>query len=207
MKHFIFLIAISLTLLSCKKGAGTFTLKGQINDLTFNSPLSDTWIKLYKVPIGTSNLIIQDSLLLNQDGQYQFSFPREQIEKYVIKISKPGYFEINEDIYFSSLTLENDNLRNFETKAKAWVGITLLNENPEPNDILTYIKQDGLQDCTECCPSNEQVFYGELDTTIFCINNGNENYSIFYNVQGTTIVDIISQSTPPFDTAYINITY
>lgn len=207
MKHFIFLITLSLILLSCKKGAGTFTLKGQINDLTFNSPLTNTWIKLYKVPIGTSNLIIQDSLLLTQDGQYQFSFPREQVEKYVIKISKPGYFEINEDIYFSSLTLENDNLRNFETNAKAWVGIRLLNENPEPNDKLTYIKQEGLQDCSACCPSDEQVFYGELDTTIYCINNGNENYSILYNVHGTTIVDIISQSTPPFDTAYINITY
>ena len=87
------------------------------------------------------------------------------------------------------------------------MGITLLNENPEPTDILSYTKQEGLQDCAECCPSDEQIFYGDLDTTIYCINNGNEAYSILYNIFSSNTVDIISQTTPPFDTAYINITY
>lgn len=207
MKYLFLTISLLLLVFSCKKGAGTFVLKGQIEDLTFNEALSDTWIKLYKVPIGTTSLVIQDSMLLDESGQYQFSFPREQIEKYVIKINKDGYFAIQEDIYFSSLTLENDNIRNFQTQAKAWVGITLLNENPEPTDILTYTKQEGLQDCAECCPSDEQIFYGDLDTTIYCINNGNEAYSILYNIFSSNTVDIISQTTPPFDTAYINITY
>ena len=60
-------------------------------------------------------------MLLDESGQYQFSFPREQIEKYVIKINKDGYFAIQEIFTFSSLTLENDNIRNFQTQAKAWV--------------------------------------------------------------------------------------
>ncbi len=207
MKYLILSISLLLLVVSCKKGAGTFVLKGQVEDLTFNEPLSNTWVKLYKVPIGTTSLVIQDSMLLDESGQYEFSFPREQIEKYVIKINKEGYFAIQEDIYFSSLTLENNNISNFQTHAKAWVGITLLNTNPEPTDILTYTKQEGLQDCTECCPSGEQVFYGAIDTSIYCINNGNETYSILYNVFGTNTVDIISQTTPPFDTTYINITY
>ena len=207
MKYLFLTLSLLLLVFSCKKGAGTFVLKGQVEDMTFNEPLSNTWVKLYKVPIGTTNLVIQDSLLLDESGKYVFSFPREQIEKYVIKINKDGYFDVQEDIYFSTLTLENENIRNFQTKAKAWVGITLLNENPEPTDILTYTKQDGLQDCMECCPSDEQVFYGELDTTIYCINNGNEAYSLLYNVFGTSTIDIVSQNTPPFDTSYINITY
>ena len=207
MKYLFLTLSLLLLVFSCKKGAGTFVLKGQVEDMTFNEPLSNTWVKFYKVPIGTTNLVIQDSLLLDESGKYVFSFPREQIEKYVIKINKDGYFDVQEDIYFSTLTLENENIRNFQTKAKAWVGITLLNENPESTDILTYTKQDGLQDCMECCPSDEQVFYGELDTTIYCINNGNEAYSLLYNVFGTSTIDIVSQNTPPFDTSYINITY
>ncbi len=207
MKYLFLLIAISFAILSCKKGPGNFTLKGQVDDLTFDSPLSDIWIKLYKVPVGTTTLIIQDSVLITEDGQYQFSFPREQMEKYIIKVNKPGYFEINEEIYFSTLTLESDNIRNLETKAKAWVGINLFNENPEATDKFSYIKQDGLQGCPTCCPIEEQVFYGELDTTIYCINNGNETYSVLYNTFDSSNIDIISQTTPPFDTAYINITY
>ncbi|MDG2153453.1 MAG: hypothetical protein P8K10_05925, partial [Crocinitomicaceae bacterium] len=75
MKNFLFLISLSLILFSCKKGAGNFTLKGEINNLTFNTPLTDTWIKLYKVSIGTSSQIIQDSMLLAADGRYEFTFP------------------------------------------------------------------------------------------------------------------------------------
>ena len=71
-------------------------------------------------------------------------------------------------------------------------GITLLNENPEPTDILSYTKQEGLQDCPECCPSDEQIFYGDLDTTIYCINNGNEAYSVLYSIFSSNTVDIIS---------------
>ena len=207
MKTYLFIILASLTLLSCKKGAGNFTLKGEITDLTFNTPLADTWLKLYKVPIGSSSLTLQDSVLLAADGKYNFTFPREQIERYVIKIEKQGYFTINKDIYFSSLSLEQDNVRNYSTHAKGWIGINLLNNSPLPTDVFTYTKQLGLQNCIECCPSTEQQFFGELDTTIYCINNGNEPYSILYSVYGTSNTGILSEITLPFDTTYINLTY
>jgi hypothetical protein len=207
MKNFLFLISLSLILLSCKKGAGNFTLKGEIDDLTFNTPLTNTWLKLYKVSIGTSSQIIQDSMLLAADGKYEFTFPREQVERYIIEIQKDGYFPIIEDVYFTSLTLEQDNIRNYSTHAKAWIGLKFVNENPSPLDLFTYTKQLGLEDCTECCPSTEQEFQGELDTTIYCINNGNEPYSILYSVYGTSNTGILSEITPPFDTTYINVTY
>ena len=75
MKTYLFIILASLTLLSCKKGAGNFTLKGEITDLTFNTPLADTWLKLYKVPIGSSSLTLQDSVLLAADGKYDLHLP------------------------------------------------------------------------------------------------------------------------------------
>ena len=207
MKSFLFLLLLTPVLFSCKKGVGNFTLKGEINNLTFNAPLTDTWIKLYKVPIGSSNQIIEDSMLLSADGNYEFTFPREQVERYIIEIHKDGYFPIIEDVYFSSLTLEQDNIRNYSTHAKAWIGLKFVNENPTPLDLFTYTKQLGLEDCTECCPSTEQEFQGELDTTIYCINNGNEPYSILYSVSGTNNIGILSELTSAFDTTYINVTY
>lgn len=198
---------LSAVFLSCSKGAGNFKLKGTIEDLTFNAPLTDTWLKLYKIPIGSSSQLIQDSMLLGADGKYEFTFPREQVERYIIEIQKEGYFSINEDVYFSSLSLDEDNIRNYSTHAKAWMGLKFVNEAPSPMDVFAYTKQLGLQNCEECCPSTEQQFIGELDTTIYCINNGNEPYSILYSVYGTSNTGILSEITPPFDTTYIYVTY
>ena len=207
MKRFVFCVMLSLVLLSCKKGQGTFVLCGEITDATFQTKLSGAKVLLYKVPAGSSNEIVVDSMILGDDGKYSFSFPREQMEKYIIKVSKEGYFSLSEDIYFSSLSLDDHNTRDYSTTAKSWVGIELMNQNPQVEDHLTYIKQEGKQGCIECCPSTEQNFYGATDTTIYCIKDGNETYSIYYWVIGTTTQEIISEVTPAFDTSYISITY
>ena len=200
-------LTLILVLFSCEKGAGTFVLKGEITDLTFNQGHSGAKVKLYKVPIGTQNLIPVDSVILNENGNYQFSFLREQIEKYVIIVEKEGYFDVHEDIYMSSLTLENDNIRDYQTHAQSWVGIELRNDNPENSDHFRYIKQEGLENCEACCPNTEQNFYGPLDTTIYCVNNGNEVYSLLYWVIGTQNSDLVSANTSPFDTSYVSISY
>ena len=207
MKRIVLFLSLCLMLLACKKGPGTFVLCGEITDETFQIKLSGAKVVLYEVPPGSSSGIAVDSMILGDDGKYTFSFPREQIEKYIIKITKDGYFSLSEDIYFSSLSLDYENIRDYSTTAKSWVGIQLMNQNPQADDHLTYIKQDGKQNCLECCPSTEQNFHGDTDTTIYCINNGNEAYSVFYWVNGTSTQEIVSQITPAFDTSYITITY
>ena len=201
------IIAFVLLVISCEKGAGTFVLKGEITDMTFSQGHSGATIRLFKVPVGTQELISIDSAVLNTNGNYQFSFLREQMEKYVIRVEKEGYFDIQEDIYMSSLTLENDNTRNYQTHAKSWIGIQLQNDNPENSDHFRYIKQEGLENCESCCPNTEQNFYGPLDTTIYCINNGNEVYSLLYWVIGTSTSNLVSMNTNAFDTSYVNISY
>ena len=201
------LFASMLLLISCKKGAGTYVIKGEITDLTFDQGHSDAIVRLYKVPIGTQEMIPVDSATLESNGSYTFSFIREQIEKYVIYVEKEGYFDIVDDLYLSSLTLESDNIRNYGTKAKAWIGIQIQNNSPEDSDHFRYIKQEGLEDCSECCPNSEQNFYGALDTTIYCINNGNEVYSLLYWIIGTSNTDLVSKITSPFDTSYVSIGY
>lgn len=207
MKSILRILIISSVLFSCKKGKADFILSGQISDLTFNQNLSGATIKLYQVKIGTSNEELIGTASIGNDGKYSFKFPRDQMEKYLLKVTKNNYFEIEETIYFSDLTTKEDNVRNFGTTAKSWVKLTFKNNNPLPDDHFRYIKQEGKENCTECCSAEEQNYYGALDTAIYCINDGNTYYSYYYWVVGTANQGIKAVNTSAFDTVELNLTY
>lgn len=203
----LIILFIAVSSFGCKKGAGTFTIKGIITDETFNTGLSGATIELYKVPVASNNEILVESRTLGNDGTYSFTFPREQIEKYIIRVNKNLYFPIQSLIYYSSLDVGKENIRNYGTSAKAWVEIRLLNNSPNASDHLIYTKQQGLDGCTECCPISEQNYYGATDTSIYCINKGNTVYSILYQVFGTNNTGIKEAFTIPFDTTQIYLAY
>jgi hypothetical protein len=199
-----FLIAL---LISCEKGTGNFTIKGTITDATNQSGLQGAEIKIYKVPIASTQEILIGTAIIGSDGSYSFTFPREKMERYTLHVKKENYFDLTKDVYYSSLSLNNDNIRNYSTKAKAWIALHFINSNPQATDHLQYIKQSGLQGCTACCPNTEQNYYGALDTTIYCINNGNEIYSVYYWVLNTNNQGLLSTETTSFDTTEIILNY
>ncbi len=208
MKIKISFVIISIFILfGCKKGAGEFTLKGKITDLTFNTGLNGATIELYKVPVASNNEILVGSQTLGNDGSYSFTFPREQIEKYIVRVNKNLYFPIESTVYYSSLDLNKENVRDYSTNAKSWVELRFLNNSPVPNDHLRYIKQNGYSGCSECCPSSEQNYYGALDTSIYCVNQGNTAYSIYYWIIGTSNQGLLQATTAPFDTTQIYLPY
>jgi hypothetical protein len=196
-----------LLLASCKKGKGEFLLKGTITDQTFNQPLSGATVKLYQVPVGTTQLILIGTQTLNSEGAYEFTFSRDKMEKYILRVVKTNYFDLEKVIYFSTLTLKEDNVRNYSTTAKSWVKIHLLNQSPLPQDQLIYIKQQGKIGCLECCQADTQYFQGALDTTFYCINDGNTTYSFLYGISGTSVSEIVGAVTVPFDTTEIYVPY
>ena len=208
MKFKIALVVLSIfSLFACKKGAGDFTIKGKITDLTFNTGLNGATIELYKVPVASNNEFLVGNQTLGSDGTYSFTFPREQMEKYIIRVNKNLYFPIESTIYYSSLELGKDNIRDYSTNAKSWVELRFLNNNPVSNDHLRYIKQDGYSGCTECCPASEQNYYGALDTSIYCVNQGNTTYSIYYWIIGSSNQGLLQATTTPFDTTQIFLPY
>lgn len=203
----LILVFLALLNVSCKKGAGNFTINGTITDSTFSGGLSGATLELYQVPVGTQSMLLVGSVTLDADGKYSFTFPRERMEKYILKVNKLNYFPIEETIYYSSLEIGKDNTRNYFTKAKSWVELRFVNSNPSAQDHFRYIKQLGLQGCAECCPSSQQDYFGALDTFIYCINNGNEIYSIYYLVFGTSNQGVKSVTTVPFDTSQLYLSY
>ena len=203
---FIYIIPF-LLILSCKKNSGNFTIKGKISDTTFGTGLSDATVSLYQVPAGTETPALIASTTISSDGMYSFEFKREKMDKYILKTYKKNYFNIDETIYFSSLTLEEDNVRDFSTTAKSWVKLRFFNSNPDVNDKLTFRKQAGKKLCLECCADADQYLYGAADTSIYCINDGNNLYSYFYEVAFTSNQGIKSATTVPFDTTEIYLNY
>lgn len=205
--RFLPIIFLILLAISCKKGQADFVLKGTITDLTFNQNLNGAEIKLYQVPVATTQQQLISTTTIGTDGAYSFTFPRDRMEKYIITINKTNYFEIIETVYFSDLTTKEDNIRNYSTKAKAWVKLVFFNSSPMPGDQLKYIKQAGKEGCAECCSDTEQILNGPVNTSIYCINDGNTDYSYYYWVLGTANQGLKSAYTTAFDTVEISLTY
>lgn len=203
----IFFIAFCLCFISCKKGSSDFTIKGIITDATFNSVLTNASVSLYQIPAGGSKKELISSTTLDLNGSYSFTFKRDKMDKYILNISKNNYFDLEETIHFSSLTIENDNVRNYSTTAKSWVKLRFYNNNPNQFDELKFTKQQGKSSCSECCLSTEQYLYGAIDTSIYCINDGNTIYSYLYEVSGTTNLGVKSLETTAFDTTEIYLVY
>jgi hypothetical protein len=206
MRILVFLVLLSAMFFSCKKGQGEFLLTGTLTDNTFNTALNNATVKLYKVPAGSTQEILIGTQTTGSEGKYSFEFTRDKTEKYILKVTKSNYFDLNETIFFSSLDLKEENIRNYSTTAKGWIEIRIVNQNGQSSDQFHFIKQQGKAGCSECCPTIEQDLYGAVDTSIFCVNDGNTVYSILY--YGTGISSTINGvNTAAFDTTTLLINY
>lgn len=209
LKRSLFLssVCVGLFFTSCKKGVQDFTLKGNVVDLTLTIPLEGAAIKLYQTPVGSTQDQLISTASIGADGSYAFKFPRDKMEKYTLVVTKSGYFDINEVVYFSSLTLEEDNVRNLSTAAKSWVKLRFINDIVLPGEELRFIKQMGKKGCAECCSDAEQVLLSVADTSIYCINDGNTYYSYLYWVSGSSNQGLRSVVTNAFDTTELILHY
>ncbi len=205
MKFIYFSILIFL--FSCTKKSSNYVLKGTINDSSLNTNLSNATISLYKQTPGNSYETFISSTTSSSDGSYSFNFERDKSEKYTIKISKTNYFNLDEIITVASLSIGNETIINYSLSAKSWVKLHFKNIDPHPEDVFRFMKQQGKVNCSDCCPSTYQYLYGDKDTSIYCINDGNTIYSYIYAVVGTTNQDIKSVTTVPFDTTEIYLEY
>ena len=205
MRFFYLLLLICS--LSCSKKTSKFTIIGSIRDSSLDEYLSNATVSIYKKIQGNSFETIIGTTSTNSQGHYCFTFDRDKSEKYILKISKDKYFSTEETILFTSLTIEGNNIRNYSTTAKSWVKLHFKNIDAKPEDQLRYMKQEGKVSCDECCPIDYQYIYGSADTSIYCINDGNTNFSYIYAVIGTLNQAIKSIKTIPFDTTEIYLEY
>jgi len=209
MRFILVFLIISLSIFSgCKKkGKSNFTIKGVITDATFSTPLANAEVYIYETAAGSAQMNNIGQTVTNSSGEYSFTFPRNSAESYFISSSKHNYFPLEETIYFSDLTIEEDNVRNFSTTAMSWIRLRFFNQSPNTTDVLQYNRQKGKINCSTCCPSGVNYLNGAIDTSIYCINDGNTIYQYQYLVQGTTNTGIKSATSVAFDTTEIFLSY
>jgi hypothetical protein len=200
-------ILLQVSSSSCSRGVATFSLSGTITDATFSQGHSGAVLKLSKVMITTGEEILMETKTLGSDGKYEFKFPREKVEKYIIRVTKPMYFDIEQDVQFSSLSVSSDNVRNYTTKAKSWVELRFVNTSVLPTDHFRFIKFQGLENCTECCTADQVDLYADAYYSRTCINEALSTYSIYYQVVGTTTQNVVEVVTQPFDTTLLLVNY
>lgn len=204
----IFLIVIISFNFGCKKkGKADFTLKGVITDGTFTTPLANADVFLYETIAGQSTSSLIGQTTTNSFGEYSFTFPRNSAESYYLSSSKQDYFPLEKTIYFSDLTIEEDNIRDYTTTALSWVRLRFINQSPNVSDVLQYSRQIGKINCSTCCSAGVNYLNGAIDTSIYCVNDGNTTYQYQYSVAGTTNNGVKSATTVAFDTTEIFLQY
>ena len=205
--HIFLIVIISLVGGCKKKGKADFTLKGVITDGTFSTPFINADVYLYETIAGQNSSTLIGQTTTNSFGEYSFTFSRNKAESYFLSSSKPDYFPLEETIYFSDLTIEEDNIRNYTTTALSWVRLRFFNQSPMASDVLQYTRQIGKINCSTCCSSGVNYLNGAVDTSIYCVNDGNTVYQYQYAVQGTTNNGIRSATSVAFDTTEIFLSY
>lgn len=188
--------------IGCKKKTITYKIVGSIYDQTFSSNLSGATVELKVTYAGTSNAVTKETVSTGGDGSFTFELKRDKIESVTLVVSKSGYFQQSQTYNLDDLSVEDDNVMSFQTKAKAWVALHFTGDGTK---TVKYFRSEGLSNCAECCPSGEFTLTNVTDQTIVCINNGNTNYGIYYMIVNETGYLPLSINTPAFDTTELAI--
>ena len=208
MKRTLILIVFGLLLLACRRNELTFTFKGTVTDLTFQSPAQNTNVKLFKFAAGSAIGIIADETQTDVNGNYTIKVNRNPTEKFVLEFSSNNYFVENITIPFSDLKPNEDNVFDIGIHAISWLKFVFKNQNnPSPSDELKILKQGGTSGCPDCCTYNFSFFNGIVDTTYTCVSRAKDSVTIFHWVNGNEQFSEQEFVLQPFDTLLYEVIY
>lgn len=206
MKQLVLFLGILflITGSACKKKNLKYVITGTVYDASFNAPLSGATVIISTTTTTNTTLVQKATLTTDASGKYSFELSREKLKNVVISISKANYFGEETTTTLDNLSLENDNTFNYSVYAKSWVRLHFVSNGTK---VIKYFKTVGKNGCEECCPGGEMQLNNVTDESVYCINNGNTSYAIFYDVQGTSNNGTLSAITVPFDTTEILVSY
>ncbi|MDR0802586.1 carboxypeptidase regulatory-like domain-containing protein [Fluviicola sp.] len=201
---FLFIILVLFSSNSCKKKNLSYQIKGIIYDSTFNMPMAGAQIIIKATSTTNQAGTTLATLTTDASGNYTYELKREKYQSITISVSKDNYFSDGTTVTLEDLSLDKDNAFNFDLYAKSWVKLHFTSDGTK---IIKYFKQSGKNGCTECCPTGEIQIQYVTDESVYCINNGNTIYQIYYDVLGTTNNGTLQVNTVPFDTTELLINY
>ncbi|WP_343604684.1 hypothetical protein [Fluviicola sp.] len=201
---FLFALLVLIGSNSCKKKDLSYQIKGTVYDYSLSAPLSGAQVVIKATSTTNSTGTTLATLTTDASGNYSYELKREKYQSIIISITKDNYFSDGATATLEDLSLDDDNAFNFGMYAKSWVKLHFVSDGTK---IIKYFKQVGKNGCTECCPTGEIQLQYATDESVYCINNGNSTYQIYYDVQGTTNNGTLQVTTVPFDTTELLINY
>lgn len=216
LKVVLVIVCSALVLSSCRKQKNIeYSLKGNIVDPNGNTPVSGVQVKLLvnKLDGGNFNSAFETiaSTTTNANGDYTFTFNRENATAYKITYSRQFHFGSELEINPDDLNEEVDNIYNFDMPSMAWLRIHISNTNPfDANDEIDFQISDGAYNCGACCGTSIQTFTGmNVDTVVYCLNDGNHNVTGtgFYTKNGVGSTTSQTVYAEAYDTTDIIINY
>lgn len=195
--------------IACKKDPLEFTVKGTVYDESFNQGLEGAKVTFKALDANSGDLRIIGETTLDETGNYSFTFLRKRDQEFQFTAEKDNYYLIDETIYFPELTVESDNVFDYSTSAKSYVKFKIKNTGAsEETDQLKLEIYEAKTNCEDCCGLGQRYFNGtNIDTNLYCANDGNEYYKFIYWVPEISLVVFDSLITPPFDTVEYLIEY
>jgi len=201
-------IILTLTLISCKKKDISFKLKGSITALNTGNSIQDVSVKVYVYNIGSTIEKLKGSTKTDASGNYELDIERSKFEKLIIKIEKHNYFEESKTYSFDELSTEKDNTTNHTLSPKSYTKFILKNTLPNSqNDELKIFKVSGKTDCEECCDNGNKFYYGIIDETVLCANDGGTYMKFYWWLNGNEKSGVDSVYNTPFETIEYTINY
>lgn len=206
--NLIFLVLAFLFVTSaCRKKELVFTFSGAVSDLTFGGGLNGVKVNVFVRPLGEGERLVT-SAHVNSDGSYSVEIPRDRIEFVRLSFEKHNYFEFDQQLSFSQLTVNQDNEVDAGLTAKSWVKFEIKNQPPaNASDEFKLLKYRGKTNCPECCANEFFFFYGPTNEDVVCANDANTYVSYYYWVVGTQNNGQDSILTVPFDTVVRTFVY
>lgn len=199
-KLFGIVLLLAIVLNACKRDELSFILEGTVNDATNNTTLSGATVEIYTFLLGGSLGTKVKTLTTDSQGSFAYDLEREKYEKIEIHVRKNNYFEVIDEIPFSNLTTDGSNTFTYNLSAKSWTKFVIFNQQPVASDELKILKDSGKEACEDCCANGYYYYYGEVDTVVYCPNDGNRYMKFYYWVNGNESNGVDSVYNEPFDT-------
>jgi hypothetical protein len=206
MRTIILLLAMTslISLNGCKKKNLTYTINGVITDLTFNTPLANATVSISTTSISNPAEEVKATLTTDANGYFEYELNRDKIQNVRISVNKQDYFTDETLTTLDQLSLDDPNVFNYSIYAKSWVRLRFVGDGTKD---VKYYKLIGKNNCDECCATGEMHMVNATDSSVYCINNGNTVYQIYYDVLGTSNHGNLEVTTVPFQTTELLINY
>ena len=210
MKYFtITLFIILLSVISCKKVDLSFNFQGTVYSSNNGLGLSNVQVRIYGNDPGNSLLNLVGTTSTNESGYYDTSIDRYKYEKITIIVSKDNHFSLEEIYSLDDLTTGDPNEIDYTLSPKSWTKFILKNTGTtDSGDVLKIQKVSGKTDCDDCCANETKFYYGDIDTIVYCPNDGDSFMKFYWWAEGSNFANgLDSVYNTPFDTTSYTFEY